>query len=76
MVINPSELENVNRDAYYDIDACPTTSTFSPTKNSSTWQQPNLQPCPLPIGVMTDRSIIELIEKATGSDPYGSNNNE
>ena len=64
------ELENDNRDAYYDIDACPTT----PLSLLLKIRQPAMaqsQPCPLPIGVMTDRSLIELIEKATGRTPMG-----
>ena len=64
------ELENDNRDAYYDIDACPTTplSLLLKICQPATAQS---QPCPLPIGVMTDRSLIELIEKATGRTPMG-----
>ena len=64
------ELENDNRDAYYDIDACPTTplSLLLKIRQPATAQS---QPRPLPIGVMTDRSLIELIEKATGRTPMG-----
>ena len=64
------ELENDNRDTYYDIDACPTTSLslLLKIRQPATAQSP---PRPLPIGVMTDRSIIELIEKATGRIPMG-----
>ena len=64
------ELENDNRDTYYDIDACPTTplSLLLKIRQPATAQS---QPCPLPIGVMTDRSLIELIEKATGRTPMG-----
>ena len=64
------ELENDNRDAYYDIDACPTTllSLLLKIRQPVTAQS---QSCPLPIGVMTDRSLIELIEKATGRTPMG-----
>ena len=64
------ELENDNRDAFYDIDACPTTPLSlllkirQPAKAQS-------QPCPLPIGVITDRSLIELIVKSTGVTPMG-----
>ena len=64
------ELESDNRDAYYDIDACPTT----PLSLLLKIRQPAMaqsQPCPLPIGVMTDRSLIELIEKVTGRTPMG-----
>ena len=64
------ELENDNRDAYYDIDACPTTPLSLLLKIC----QPAMaqsQPRPLPIGVMTDRSLIELIVKATGVTPMG-----
>ena len=64
------ELENDSRDAYYDIDACPTTplSLLLKICQPRTAQS---SPCPLPIGVMTDRSLIELIEKATGRTPMG-----
>ena len=64
------ELENDNRDAYYDIDACPTTllSLLLKIRQPATAQT---QSRPLPIGVMTDRSLIELIEKATGRTPMG-----
>ena len=64
------ELENDNRDAYYDIDACPTTplSLLLKIRQPATAQS---QPRPLPIGVVTDRSLIELIEKATGRTPMG-----
>ena len=63
------ELENDNRDAYYDIDACPTTPlSLLKIRQPATAQS---QPHPLPIGVMTDRSLIELIEKATGRTPMG-----
>ena len=64
------ELENDNRDAYYDIDACPTTplSLLLKIRQPATTQS---QPRPLPIGVMTDRSLIELIEKATCRTPMG-----
>ena len=64
------ELENDNRDAYYDIDACPTTplSLLLKIRQPRTAQS---LPRPLPIGVMTDRSIIELVEKATGRTPMG-----
>ena len=64
------ELENDNRDAYYDIDACPTTplSLLLKIRQPATAQS---QSHPLPIGVMTDRSLIELIEKATGRTPMG-----
>ena len=64
------DLENDNRDAYYDIDACPTTPLSLLLKIC----QPAMaqsQSRPLPIGVMTDRSLIELIEKATGRTPMG-----
>ena len=64
------ELENDNRDAYYDIDACPKTplSLLLKIRQPATAQS---QSRPLPIGVMTDRSLIELIEKATGRTPMG-----
>ena len=64
------ELENDNRDAFYDIDACPTTplSLLLKIRQLATAQS---QPRPLPIGVMTDRSLIELIVKATGVTPMG-----
>ena len=64
------ELENDSRDAYYDIDACPTTplSLLLKIRQPRTAQS---SPRPLPIGVMTDRSLIELIEKATGRTPMG-----
>ena len=65
-----AELENDSRDAYYDIDACPTTplSLLLKIRQPRTAQS---SPHPLPIGVMTDRSLIELIEKATGRTPMG-----
>ena len=64
------ELENDNRDAYYDIDACPTTplSLLLKIRQPATAQT---QSRPLPVGVMMDRSLIELIEKATGRTPMG-----
>ena len=64
------ELENDNRDAFYDIDACPTTplSLLLKIRQPATAQS---QPHLLPIGVMTDRSLIELIVKATGVTPMG-----
>ena len=66
----PPEMENDNRDAFYDIDACPTTplSLLLKIRQPATAQS---QPCPLPVGVMTDRSLIELIVKATGMTPMG-----
>ena len=64
------DLENDHRDAFYDIDACPTTplSLLLKIRQPATAQS---QPRPLPIGVMTDRSLIELIVKATGVTPMG-----
>ena len=64
------ELENDNRDTFYDIDAGPTTPLFLLPKirQPATAQS---QPCPLPVGVMTDRTLIELIVKATGVTPIG-----
>ena len=64
------ELENDSRDAFYDIDACLTTplSLLLKIRQLATAQS---QPHPLPIGVMTDRSLIELIVKATGVTPMG-----
>ena len=60
--------ESDGRDAYYDIDACPTTplSLLLKICQPRTTQS---SPHPLPIVVMTDRSLIELIEKATGRTP-------
>ena len=64
------KLDNDNRDAFYDIDACPTTplSLLLKICQPATAQS---QPHPLPIGVMTDRSLIEQIVKATGVTPMG-----
>ena len=62
--------ENDIRDTFYDIVTCSTTplSLLLKTNQPSTVQTPK---CPLPVGVMTDRSLIELILKATGFKPMG-----
>ena len=65
-----SKQENGIRDTFYDIDACSTTplSILLKINQPSTAQTPK---CSLPVGVMTDRSLIELILKATGFEPMG-----
>ena len=67
---NPSDLENDGKDAFYDIDACQTTTLSLLLKicQPGTAQS---SPHPLPIGVMTDRSLIDLVLKATGVTPMG-----
>ena len=64
------EQENDIKDTFYNIDACFTTplSLLLKIHQPSTAQTPK---CPLPVGVMTDRSLIELILKATGFRPMG-----
>ena len=65
-----SEKENNVRDTFYDIDACSTTpsSILLKINQPSTVQTPKR---PLPVGVMTDRSLVDLILKATGFKPMG-----
>ena len=65
-----SEQENGVRDTFYDIDACSTTplSILLKINQLSTAQTPK---CSLPVGVMTDRLLIELILKATGLNQWG-----
>ena len=66
---SPEEGNDV-RDTFYDIDACSTTplSILLKINQPSTAQTPKH---PLPVGVMTDRLLIELILKATGFKPMG-----
>ena len=65
-----SEQEKDVKDTFYDIDACSTTplSILLKINQPSTAQTPKR---PLPVGVMTDRSLIDLILKATGFKPMG-----
>ena len=65
-----SKQENGVRDTFYDIDACSTTplSILLKINQPSTAQTSKRS---LPVGVMTDRSLIELILKATGFKPMG-----
>ena len=65
-----SKQEKDIKDTFYDIDACSTTplSIVLKINQPSTAQT---QKCPLPVGVMTDRSLIDLILKATGFKPMG-----
>ena len=65
---SPKQEKDV-KDTFYDIDAC-FTLFVDPTKinQPSTAQTPKRS---LPVGVMTDRSFIELILKATGFKPMG-----
>ena len=65
-----SEQEKDVKDTFYDIDACSTTplSILLKINQPSTAQTPI---CSLPVGVMTDRSLIDLILKATGFKPMG-----
>ena len=69
------ELENDNRDAFYDIDACPTTplSLLLKIRQPATAQS---QPRPLPIGVMTDRSYNRIDRKSNWCDSNGRDHNE
>ena len=62
------EQEKDVKDTFYDIDACSTTPLLILLKinQPSTAQT---QKRSLPVGVMTDRSLIELILKATGFKP-------
>ena len=55
---------------YFDTDACSSTplSLLLKIQQPST---PTTPKCPLPIGVMTDRSVMELVKKATGTTPIG-----
>ena len=64
------EQEKDIKDTFYDIDACSTTplSILLKINQPSTAQTPKR---PLPVGVMTDRSLIDLILKATGFKPMG-----
>ena len=64
------EQENDVRDTFYEIDACSTTplSILLKIHQPSTAQTPKHS---LPVGVMTDRSLIELILKVTGFKPIG-----
>ena len=64
------EQENGVRDTFYDIDACATTplSILPKINQPSTAGTPKH---PLPVGVMRDRSLIELILKATGFKQMG-----
>ena len=65
-----SEQEKDVKDTFYDIDACSTTplSILLKINQPSTAQTPKR---PLPVGVITDRSLIDLILKATGFKPMG-----
>ena len=62
--------EKDGKDTFYDIDACSITplSILLKIIQPSTSQT---QKRPLPVGVMTDRSLIDLILKATGFKPMG-----
>ena len=64
------EQEKDVKDTFYDIDACSTTplSILLKINQPSTAQTPKRS---LPVGVMTDRSLINLILKATGFKPMG-----
>ena len=59
------EQEKDVKDTFYDIDACSTTplSILLKINQPSTAQTPKR---PFPVGVMTDRLLIDLILKATG----------
>ena len=62
--------ENDKKDTFYDIDPWSTTplSILLKINQPSTAQTPKRL---LPVGVMTDRSLIELILKAMGFRPMG-----
>ena len=65
-----SEQEKDVKDTFYDIDSCSTTPLSILLKIN----QPNTAQTlkrPLPVGVMTDRSLRDLILKATGFKPMG-----
>ena len=64
------EQEKDVKDTFYDIDECSTTplSILLKINQPSTAQTPK---CPLPVEVMMDRSLIDLILKATGFKPMG-----
>ena len=61
---SPKQEKDV-KDTFYDIDACSTTplSILLKINQPGTAQTPKRS---LPVGVMTDRSLIDLILKATG----------
>ena len=65
-----SEQEKDVKDTFYDIDACSTTplSILLKINQPTTAQTPKR---PLPVGVLMDRSLIDLILKATGFKPIG-----
>ena len=64
------EQEKDIKDTFYDINACSTTplSILLKINQPSTAQTPKR---PLPVGVMTDRSLIDLILKATILNQWG-----
>ena len=64
------EQENDVRDTFYDIDVCSTTPLSILLKNDQPSTAQILKR-PLRVGVMTDRSLIDLILKATGFKPMG-----
>ena len=62
--------ENDIRDTFYDINACSTTPLSILLKINQPSTAQTLK-CSLPVGVMTNRSLIDLILKATGFKPIG-----
>ena len=66
---SPNRDDDVKED-YFDIEACTSTplSILVKIYQPST---PNTPKRPLPIGVMTDRSVMDLVKKATGTTPIG-----
>ena len=66
---SPSKDDGMGED-YFDIDACSSTPLYLLLKI----QQPSTSTTPkrpLPIGVMTDRLVVELVKRATGTTPIG-----
>ena len=64
------EQEKDVKDTFYDINACSTTnlSILLKINQTGTAQTPKHS---LPVGVMTDRSLKDLILKDTGFKPMG-----
>ena len=64
-LFRPVKVDDI-QESFYDIDGCSTTPLALALKITQTKKSP------LPIGVMTDMSLIELITKATGYTPWES----
>ena len=66
---SPKQEKDV-KDTFYDIDTCSTTPLSILLKINQLSTAQTLK-CPLPVRVMTDRSLMDLILKATGFKPMG-----